>query len=394
VSCGFTIGQSTVYQSATQIVYDPSSGEYIEQPTYTTILEDINPSDMFITYGVEFTEKGLRFYINGHNFLTYALDDYDDGTLLQMRPKYLLLSAGEISGGGGLPCTVLCPSQMEVDYVRAYLPETRKAVDWLENRTVVCKNGTVDVACSYYPDVIYTWTSDAFDISEIWQGVSTARRISPKPNTVPGVYHTLTLTSTFPDGHSEVLTRSLYVGNDNAISPPIELSVTCQELYCAASIIESGSCGCALPNVYEWSTDGGVTWSNFGTYYAFPNPSNPLQRPEKLCVRTSNCHGVSTKRLCVDIPYDSPTQERSSTNSPESLIYPNPVKDVLYLPSSDDADAIISKLMVLDILGNIVHSAQNSTSSTINVAALPSGAYFLLMEREGASGQSYKFIKL
>lgn len=66
----------------------------------------------------------------------------------------------------------------------------------------------------------------------------------------------------------------------------------------------------------------------------------------------------------------------STENFAENVfsVYPNPVKDILNI----DTQVAVDKVVVFDVLGKVVlHQNPGTVSPTINMAALPSGTYFV-----------------
>ncbi|NOT35856.1 MAG: T9SS type A sorting domain-containing protein [Saprospiraceae bacterium] len=394
VSCGFSM-KERIYIEKTILVWDESSGDYIEQ-TVSEIIpgNDIDPSETFLTYGVQFTEDFIEFFVNNVKYFSYDLNSYDfkGGELLSMRPKTIRLSAGQLTGGGQTPCFIPCPSQMEIDYVRTFLPSERNAIFWTDNQTTMCRIEEINISATYLAGLTYEWVSSAFDFIKPNQFSTEAiKKVKVKSNIIGGQKYPITLNVTFPDGHTESISRELFVSTTTGVTPPLLLSINCDPKFCSAEIEESHTeCGCSEPNKYEWSIDNG-SWSNFGTYYTFRNNSN--LEGKLICVRTKNCNGISAS-ICEFVP--SPLGPRINKNfkqKPSVQIYPNPIKDYFSVSNIFPIEnvKIINYLTILNINGSQVKSFKDiGVNSRIDISDLSSGMYLLKVNQI----ECIKFIKL
>ncbi len=395
ISLGFTMNRQ-IEVTKTLLVWDDVNQKWTEQ-TFTQLKAGphIKPSDMFITYGVHLTKEGMKFYINDQEFFSYNIDDYDfkDGKIVDMRSKVIRLSTGQLTGGGNTACSVPCPSQMEVDYVRVFLPDSQKAISWFDNKTVICEGQQEIIKATYIAGVEYAWSSTGFDIEKEWSGSPDSFvKIRSKAGAVPGQSYPVILNSTFPDGHTELLSRSFFLAGDGGVLPPAELSVTCFKSICTAEILEpQAGCNCPAPNIYEWSWDDGLTWNNYGTYYSFL-----YNKGAKLCVRTRNCNGVSEK-LCKTLPKPNNNDPAFLDNSNEGdkvIAYPNPVKDHIAVQNIDFAENISNEpleISVYDICGKMYIRDRVSGADSIDTTKLPPGFYIMAIKLPGGAT---KFVKI
>lgn len=72
------------------------------------------------------------------------------------------------------------------------------------------------------------------------------------------------------------------------------------------------------------------------------------------------------------------------------LIYPNPVSDNVFIQPSNEIS--FDNIAIYDLLGNIVFSSNNFSSTKVNVSDLTAGSYFIDL-RNGSSVSRAKFVK-
>ncbi|WP_185146703.1 T9SS type A sorting domain-containing protein [Chryseobacterium sp.] len=71
-------------------------------------------------------------------------------------------------------------------------------------------------------------------------------------------------------------------------------------------------------------------------------------------------------------------------------VYPNPVKELLYVKASGD----ISEFHIYNFVGQKIHSEKNTSKTPqLNVAHLPSGNYMLQLIYKNGNSSSVRFIK-
>lgn len=396
VSVGFTMNRKVTIET-TKLIWDLNTQKWVEQTTTSIAAgEHIDPSDYFITYGVQFNKDKIDFFLNNQLFFTYNLEDvkFNDGNLIDMRPKTIRLSTGQLTGGGNTPCTVPCSSQMEVDYVRVFYPSKKQAINWLDQDTVICESEERIIKASYLPGVVYSWSSSAFHIQKEWNGSPDSYvRIKFIKGLQTEKVYTITLNSIFPDGHTESLTRQYYVSGLESVTPPSTINIDYENQFCIATIPPSPSgCNCEKPNIYEWSLDNGITWHNYGLAYAFLNTNK-----KKLCVRTKNCNGVSNM-ICTQIQECNPQKFKLNTVDFSSTytLYPNPVHDYLnvsnLIETYESSEKII-EVAVLDSFGKVYIKSQDQSIQSMDVSSLHQGIYFLLVKSSTGKAKIYRFYK-
>jgi hypothetical protein len=84
--------------------------------------------------------------------------------------------------------------------------------------------------------------------------------------------------------------------------------------------------------------------------------------------------------------------ETKDNLSDKLIIYPNPVKDILYIDKKIPTNNIEYK--IIDILGKNIDNGiiQNNSKPHINIESLPTGIYLLILN-DGAKNYSVRFIK-
>jgi hypothetical protein len=404
VSIGFVMREK-VFVEKIEYVWDEATQQYVKVTTEVASAGDfIHPNEVFITYGCKFTKEGLNFYINGQQFFNYVLDDYSEGELIEMRSKTVRLTAGALTvGGNRLDCGVECSSQMEVDYVRAYYPKDKNAITWADNTTMICSNKTDQILRAHYiPGVVYSCTSDAFNISVPYD--KNDFLVIPKPNAALNVPHEIKLVTTFPDGNTETILRYLTITAGSAVNPPSNLQIECFNTFCDAEINESTmGCGCTTPNIYEWSDDNGISWHNYGTFYAFRRTMLPS---DVICVRTKNCLGIS-QPICEDIPQDDEDPihggGRNSENTNElkfskPTIFPNPSNGFinLSLPIELIGEDVRknTEITISDVMSRVLVKKSVNGNEPIDISKLQNGIYFMTVILADNKKYTLKFIKL
>jgi hypothetical protein len=169
--------------------------------------------EQFAVYAVHYTTDSIHFFLNDVRYFSYSLASYkrqQNTRLTPMAPKNIRFSAGQLTGGGHVPCSVPCTStQMEIDYVRVYLPENERFIKWIDELKSVKQGQAGVIKATHNPAVQYQFTSDAWQIETEWPGAPDAYKlITPKPGLAAGVYP-VKLVCTLPDGSKEALVRDI-----------------------------------------------------------------------------------------------------------------------------------------------------------------------------------------
>lgn len=87
--------------------------------TSTVTIKDVEKD--FHVYSVEWTEKEIRFMVDGNLFYTYKPDEYNEDTWPFDKPFFIIMNIA-VGGGFGGPVVddSIFPQSMVVDYVRVY----------------------------------------------------------------------------------------------------------------------------------------------------------------------------------------------------------------------------------------------------------------------------------
>jgi len=109
-----------------------------------------------------------------------------------------------------------------------------------------------------------------------------------------------------------------------------------------------------------------------------------------------NDYVVGNQNIELTLPIDQMTNQVdleldvAVVNEHKISIYPNPVKDLLYIQS----DVLILDMSVYDAIGNLVYSKSDmNTNNSIQLNNLTSGVYFLYVSTIYKQG-IYKVIKI
>jgi hypothetical protein len=170
--------------------------------------------EIFVTYAVRYTADSLAYFLNDKEYFSYALADYKSKNryLTEAKRKNIRFSVGQLTGSGHTPCIVPCSTQMEIDYVRVYLPVNQTAIAWFDNTTHLKSTDTqVVLKATYYPGVQYTWSSDAFLFAKEWDTAPEAHAVVTVRKGIQAGTYPIKLTCAFPDGHVEELERVIEV---------------------------------------------------------------------------------------------------------------------------------------------------------------------------------------
>jgi hypothetical protein len=116
-----------------------------------------------------------------------------------------------------------------------------------------------------------------------------------------------------------------------------------------------------------------------------------LDSPEKVVLRVWNCNAPECSSLVTVIRSAGEVDPKDRVS-----IYPNPTDGNLVI-SFEDNRATLNQLTVTDILGRVVWSQkvvrQNATEKlNLDLQAMESGAYYLIVEDELGAKQHFKFI--
>ncbi len=177
----------------------------------------------WLIWGLEWYEDKIRYYLN--NELQREIDlseppscNHSHGVLYyKPQPMAFRFTHGNVtSEKNQLPANVT--KSLFVDYIRAYQPADFQVIQDRYIPKKICDNGNGDnISVRYYPDVIYEWSSPAFDFTPKDIAASAhcfceMQRMQPKPTLAWGTYPVF-LTATLPDGRIENHTWQVEFGH-------------------------------------------------------------------------------------------------------------------------------------------------------------------------------------
>ena len=117
-----------------------------------------------------------------------------------------------------------------------------------------------------------------------------------------------------------------------------------------------------------------------------------LSMPEESDVIINYCFSVEnipSDSVCVDVKYTSSSAVMNVDNHfiHFSSVYPNPVKDVLFIDSNTPTEFVL-----YDMLGSQVFKERFTSSSNINVSSFEAGIYFYKLKVKGKETEVQKLI--
>lgn len=176
--------------------------------------------DIWLTFGLEYTETAVKMYLNGSHYNTYKL--YPDSKrkkhrYLKSLPAFLRLGTGKTSVERTTPdaCTDF-PVFLEVDYIRLYTIDTLPAIHFLHDYNNISvsaskgrQNSGFNMQLNYIPGVKYrVEDNELFDITHNKNYITACQCeqwwVSPKEGTRTGPA-TISVMAEFPDGRLEKL---------------------------------------------------------------------------------------------------------------------------------------------------------------------------------------------
>jgi len=111
--------------------------------------------------------------------------------------------------------------------------------------------------------------------------------------------------------------------------------------------------------------------STFLINYCFVLENNPLDK------------------VCVDVTYTSIEDLSVDELSANYDVYPNPVKDVLYIDYNASA---LAEFAIYDMLGNRVYDDVLTSSMSLNLSSFEAGIYFYTFRVQGKEAEVQKLV--
>lgn len=132
---------------------------------------------------------------------------------------------------------------------------------------------------------------------------------------------------------------------------------------------------------FNWTQDWGVFYPTAYAYWTFNVTSSWLTGIYHVDIT----FGGATYSTIFGVRTALATTDQAQNNF---SIYPNPVKDVLYIKNFQD----LKSVEILDSSGRMVKK-ENAKNSSINVNNLPKGSYILKLQNNKQEEKTVKFIK-
>lgn len=390
---GTTVKGEDTYIYEDRLVWHKWKEEWVNIKDVKAVIpgKDVDLSTTFVTYGTQYTNKDLKFFINNQNYYTLDFEKYSkdhDQEILSMTNKQVRLSTGSVTGGGGTPCKFGCPSDMKVDYLRVYLPIGQKLLSAKNPVVYICENVEKELHLNYsnIPGITYSWGSSAFDFlyGTRTRGYAT---IKAKSATVKNQKYVITVTATFPAGYQEIVSFDVFYETNYIFqTPEIQGGVVSSIdglVYFGIKEEAIPSCKCK-GSIYEWNING-VDWVKT------PDGTSIRVSPKKsteVCVRAVDCNGIAALPKCVFSPAggykvisDSNTQMilDEKTNSPK-------------MEGTDLMDKNYD-INVSDVMGRVVIQTNITNPDELDMSKLDSGLYFISVFSHGKQIRTSKFYK-
>jgi len=94
-------------------------------------------------------------------------------------------------------------------------------------------------------------------------------------------------------------------------------------------------------------------------------------------------------KVCVDVTYTSIEDLSVDELSANYDVYPNPVKDVLYIDYNASA---LAEFAIYDMLGNRVYDDVLTSSMSLNLSSFEAGIYFYTFRVQGKEAEVQKLV--
>jgi hypothetical protein len=114
--------------------------------------------------------------------------------------------------------------------------------------------------------------------------------------------------------------------------------------------------------------------------------------PEESTFVINYCFAVENNlrdEVCTDVTYTSIENLAVDELSADYNLYPNPVKDVLYI---DYNASVQAEFVLYDMLGNRVYDDVLTSSMTLNLSSFEAGIYFYTFRVQGKEPEVQKLV--
>ncbi len=229
----------------------------------------------------------------------------------------------------------------------------------------ICPNITSNYSVTNVAGMFYTWT-----LPTAWTGSSATNSITTTNNGVSG---------------------NISVTADNVCgsSSPSTIAVTVLPTTVANFTFNNGSNVVTFTNTSTNSTSWVWDFGDATTTSTLQNPSHTYATNG-----TFNVMLIATNSCNSDTIYQSVTIIGVGINEVSNTminVYPNPVKNILYITGLLNSDIEDKTVSIVDVLGKTVLSTEvNSTKFAINVSGFSKGIYFVKINN---GIKTFKFVK-
>ena len=169
---------------------------------------------------------------------------------------------------------------------------------------------------------------------------------------------------------------SVIVTRSNMDLPEGVISNFCWGITCYGSDTDVSSISVVIPagDTFAGFTgylNGMLEESTFLINYCFVLENDPLDK------------------VCVDVTYTSIEDLSVDELSANYDVYPNPVKDVLYIDYNASA---LAEFSIYDMLGNRVYDDVLTSSMSLNLSSFEAGIYFYTFRVQGKEAEVQKLV--
>ncbi len=262
-------------------------------------------TNQWLVYGVDWNEDHIIYYLNGVKTKDIyfnskfnpnnacAIDDHDK----PIYSKNIRIGTGPNSLGDKESSELeesSLPETLNIDYVRVYSKNGTNATKFKYMPNEMCYGSADNMVCSYLPGVTYIWESDGFNFLQNAENLMSSRWAEVKSGIEVNKYYPVTVSSIFPDGHIEKISKNVFISGEpdtsNKSIIAIQMNSGCN--FWAALLLNNES------EKIFWSEDYGSSWEEGKTLYyegkfysIYGDFSSNLSY--LLTVKASNACGIS-----------------------------------------------------------------------------------------------------
>ena len=357
-------------------------------------------TDNWLVYGVDWNEDRIKYYLNGvktkevifsknFNEKNPCKIDVNDRPLYA---KNIRIGTGPNSLGDKESTALLesgLPKTLNIDYVRVYVKNETKSVKVKFMPNEMCYGSAGNMGCTYFPDVLYTWESPAFNFMPNNENLMSSRWAEVKSGIETNKFYPVTITSTFPGGYSEVLIQNVFISETPLIPNhdiiPIQQQTSCY--YWAAEKLNF-----PLEKIL-WSEDFGSTWfegktqihegefySVYGNFVSGENYTLTIATSNACEISASNILNFTTPENQIGCLHRTTNQDVEETSAQSNSTINGNDHFIRVVPfemfkSIINTNSLISTYHVYNLLGQSIIN----NSIDFEIETLESGLYLVLL---------------